>query len=212
MKKLTLTSLIATASLAVAASAIAQNSNFTASRTFEFDPDKTGGAVANWSNGIGEQDANGNTKFGLQLEKNVPIDANVSAGAVLNGLKGVVVLAGDTMGYDMKNSSTSTNPALGSGPRFNVSWTLNGTPGFSFVGGSNNATRSPACGDPTNWTTYRLGLQNPAQAFPVVPVGAVLQSVVLILDEPAKDTLDNINFRDQIAGKPGSSSASTGCP
>jgi hypothetical protein len=212
MKKLTLTSLIATASLIAAASAIAQNASFTASRTFEFDPDKTGGAVANWSNGIGEQDANGNTKFGLQLEKNVPIDANVSAGAVLNGLKGVVVLAGDTMGYDMKNSSTSTNPANGSGPRFNVSWTLNGTPGFSFVGGSNNATRSPACQDPVNWTRYRLGLQNPAQAFPPVPVGAVLQSVVLILDEPARDTLDNINFRDQIAGKPGSSAASTGCP
>ena len=142
----------------------------------------------------------------------MPIDANVSAGAVLNGLKGVVVLAGDTMGYDMKNSSTSTNPANGSGPRFNVSWTLNGTPGFSFVGGSNNATRSPACQDPVNWTRYRLGLQNPAQAFPPVPVGAVLQSVVLILDEPARDTLDNINFRDQIAGKPGSSAASTGCP
>src|SRR5436190_20977864 len=108
MKKLSLKSLIAVASLAASGVAFAQTSNFTASRTFEFDPDKTGGAVANWSNGIGEQDANGNTKFGLQLEKNVPIDANVSAGAVLNGLKGVVVLAGDTMGYDMKNSSTRT--------------------------------------------------------------------------------------------------------
>ena len=212
MKKLTLSSLIAVASFAAAASAFAQNANFTASRTFEFDPDKTGGAVANWSNGIGLKDANANSSFGLQLEKNVPIDANVSAGAVLNGLKGVVVASGDTLGYDMKNSSTSTNPLNGSGPRFNVSWTLNGTPGFSFVGGSNNATRNPACGDPTNWTTYRLGLQNPAQAFPPVPVGAVLQSVVLILDEPAKDTLDNINFRDQIAGKPGSSATSTGCP
>jgi len=70
---------MAVASLAVAASAFAQNSSFTASRTFEFDPDKTGGAVANWSNGIGEQDANGNTKFGLRLEKNVPIDANVAS-------------------------------------------------------------------------------------------------------------------------------------
>jgi hypothetical protein len=210
VKKSTFIAVIAAASLTGLASVIAQNANFTASRTFEFDPDKTGGAVANWSNGIGEQDANGNTKFGLQLEKNAPIDANVSAGAVLNGLKGVVVLAGDTLGYDMKNSSTSTT--AGSGPRFNVSWTLNGTAGFSFVGGSNNATRSPACGDPANWTTYRLGLQNPAQAFPPVPVGAVLQSVVLILDEPAKDTLDNINFRDQIAGKPGSSTVSTGCP
>jgi hypothetical protein len=201
---------MAVASLAVAASAFAQNSSFTASRTFEFDPDKTGGAVANWSNGIGEQDANGNTKFGLRLEKNVPIDANVAAGAVLNGLKGTVVLAGDTMGYDMKNDSTATT--AGSGPRFNISWTYNGTSGFSFTGGSNNATRSAACGDPVNWTTYRLALQNPGQSFPIVPAGAVIQSVALILDEPGKNTLDNINFRDQIAGKPGSSATSTGCP
>jgi hypothetical protein len=210
MKKLTLSSLMAVASLAVAASAFAQNSSFTASRTFEFDPDKTGGAVANWSNGIGEQDANGNTKFGLRLEKNVPIDANVAAGAVLNGLKGTVVVAGDTMGYDMKNDSTATT--AGSGPRFNISWTYNGTSGFSFTGGSNNATRSAACGDPVNWTTYRLALQNPGQSFPIVPAGAVIQSVTLILDEPGKNTLDNINFRDQIAGKPGSSATSTGCP
>src|SRR2546430_11056153 len=113
MKKITSTALIAAASLVAAGSAFAQNTNFTASRTFEFDPDKTGGAVANWSNGIGEQDANGNTKFGLQLEKNVPIDANVSAGAVLNGLKGVAGLAGDTLGYDMQNSTTGPNPTLG---------------------------------------------------------------------------------------------------
>jgi hypothetical protein len=210
MKKLSLKSLIAVATFAASGVAFAQSANFTASRTFEFDPDKTGGAVANWANGIGLQDANGNTKFGLRLEKNVPIDANVAAGAVLNGLKGVVVLAGDTLGYDMKNDSTSTT--AGSGPRFNISWTFNGTSGFSFTGGSNNATRSPACGDPVGWTTYRLGLQNPGQSFPIVPAGAVIQSVTLILDEPAKDTLDNINFRDQIASKPGNSTTSTGCP
>lgn len=201
----------AVAALVLAATVSAQTAKFTASRTFEFDPDKTGGAVANWSNGIGLPDANGNTTFGLRLEKNVPIDANVSAGAVLNGLKGVVVAAGDTLGYDMKNDSTATT--AGSGPRFNVSYTLpDNTSGFSFVGGSNNATKSPACQDPANWTRYRLDLQNPAQAFPPVPVGSVLQSVVLILDEPGKNTLDNINFRDQIASKPGSSSTSTGCP
>jgi hypothetical protein len=210
MKKLKITSLLAIASLALGASAIAQNASFTASRTFEFDPDKTGGAVASWTKGVGLPDVNGNTNFGLQLEKNVPIDANVAAGAVLNGLKGVVVTATDTLGYDMKNSSTATT--AGSGPRFNVSWTFNGTSGFSFTGGSNNATRSAACQDPVNWTTYRLGLTNPGQTFPPIPAGAVLQSVVLILDEPGKNTLDNINFRDQIASKQGSSSTSSGCP
>jgi hypothetical protein len=209
MKKTILTSIVAVSAFALVAIA-GPSAKFTASRTFEFDPDKTGGAVANWSNGIGESDANGNTNFGLRLEKNVPIDANVSVGAVLDSLKGVVVAAGDTLGYDMKNDSTATT--AGSGPRFNVSWTMGGTSGFSFVGGSNNATKTPSCQDAANWTTYRLNLQNPGQAFPVVPAGAVLQSVVLILDEPGKNTLDNINFRDQIAGKPGSSNTSTGCP
>ncbi len=208
MKKLIITWLSAVASFALVGSALAQNASFTASRTFEFDPDKTGGAVANWSNGIGELDTSGNTKFGLRLEKNTPIEANVSAGAVLNGLKGVVVQAGDTMGYDMKNDS----PRAAGSPRFNVSWTLNGTSGFSFVGGSNNATQTPACQNPGTWTQFRMNLQDPNQAFPIVPAGAVLQSVVLIVDDPGQYTLDNINFRNQIAGKPGSSSPSTGCP
>lgn len=208
MKKLSLSSIIAVASLAALASAFAQNASFTASRTFEFDPDKTGGAVANWAGGIGLPDANGNTKFGLQLEKNVPVESNVSAGAVLNGLKGVVVMAGDTLGYDM----TNTSPRQAGSPRFNVSWTLNGVSGFSFVGGSSNASQTPACQAPTTWTRFRMNLQNPAQAFPIIPAGAVLQSVVLIVDDPGKYTLDNINFRNQIATKPGSSSASTGCP
>jgi hypothetical protein len=216
MIKISIKTLTGVAALMLAASLLAGSSpaKFTASRTFEFDPDRTGGAVAYWSNGIGlpdTQGGGGHTNFGLQLEKNVPIDANVSAGAVLNSIKGVVVMAGDTMGYDMKNSSTATT--AGSGPRFNVSYTLpDGTSGFSFVGGSNNATKTPACQDPANWTRYRLNLQNPAQAFPVIPAGSTLQSVALILDEPGKNTLDNINFRDQIASKPGASDTSTGCP
>jgi hypothetical protein len=206
MKKLSLKSLIAVASLAASGLAFADNAGFTASRTFEFDPDKTGGAVANWANGIGLQDANGNTKFGLRLEKNVPLESNVSAGAVLNGLKGTVVMVGDTMGYDMTNSS----PREAGSPRFNVSWTLNGVSGFSFVGGAANATQTPACQNPAGWTRFRMNLQT--QAFPPVPVGAVLQSVVLIVDDPGQYTLDNINFRDQIATKPGNSTTSTGCP
>jgi hypothetical protein len=206
MKKSYITSLVAIASLAVVGSAFAQNATFSASRTFEFDPDRTGGAVAAWTKGIGLPDANGNTNFGLQLEKNALLTAVVSAGAVLEGLKGVVVNANDTMGYDMTNAS----PREAGSPRFNVSWTLNGTSGFSFVGGAANATQTPACQNPTGWTRFRMNLQT--QAFPPVPVGAVIQSVVLIVDDPGKYTLDNINFRDQIATKQGASSTSTGCP
>jgi len=184
--------------------------NFNASQTFVFDPDNTGGGYANWVKDIGLADRSGNKNYGLRLEKNVAIEVVVASGAALNGLKNVVVQAGDTLGYDMSNDSTATT--TGSGPRFNVSWTMNGTSGFSFVGGSANATKTPACQSPATWTRYRLSLQDPAQAFPIVPVGAKLQSVTLILDEPGQNTLDNINFRDQIATKPGDSDTTSGCP
>jgi len=207
---------ILAATVFVFASAIAgfaQTPNFSASRTFEFDPDKTGGAVAYWKNGIGLTDSSCKTNFGLQLEKNAALFDNVSAGAVLNGLKGVVVFAGDTLGYDLKN----TSPCGAGSPRYNVIWTdSNGNPHsstLSFVGGcSNDPTRSPAPQDPANWTRVRFELQNPAQAFPIVPAGATLQLIVLIVDEPGKYTLDNIAFRDQYADKPGNSGAAPTCP
>ena len=193
---------------ATAIAAYAQNPSFNASRTFEFDPDKTGGAVANWKNGIGETDSNCKTNFGLQLEKNVATSENVAAGAVLNSLKGVVVLAGDTMGYDIKNGS----PCGGGSPRFNVSYTLpDGSSGFSFVGGCANGTKVTSPQNP-NWTRVTFDLQNPAQAFPVVPAGSTLQSVVLIVDEQGKYTLDNIQFRGQYADKPGNSGVAPTCP
>ena len=198
MKKLS--SLIAVAALTVSASAFAQNAKFTASRTFEYDPDKSGTAVAYWDRNAGETDSNGNTKFGLRLEKNAPLNANVSVGAVLDSLKGVAVLAGDKMAYDMKDDSGPPQD----GPRFNVSYTLpDGSSGFSFVGGSANATKT--AGQQAGWSRYTLNLQNPAQAFPVVPAGAVLESVVFIIDNPGKYLIDNIGFRNQVAGKPGSS-------
>jgi hypothetical protein len=199
MKKLTFGSLFAVAALA-ATSAFAQNAKFTASRTFEFDPDKSGTAVAYWDRTAGETDASSNTRFGLRLEKNAPINANVAVGCVLDSLKGVVVLAGDTMAYDMKDDSGPPQD----GPRFNVSYTLpDGTSGFSFVGGSANATKT--AGQEAGWSRYTLNLQNPAQAFPVVPAGAVLESVVFLVDNPGKYLIDNIGFRNQIAGKPGTS-------
>lgn len=200
MKKLTISSLIAVASLAASAAAFAQNAKFTASRTFEYDPDKSGTAVAYWDRNAGESDASGNTRFGLRLEKNAPLNQNVAVGAVLDSLKGVTVVAGDTMAYDMKDDSGPPQD----GPRFNVSYTLpNGSSGFSFVGGSANATKT--AGQESGWTRYTLNLQNAAQAFPPVPAGAVLDSVVFLCDNPGKYLIDNIGFRNQVASKPGTS-------
>ena len=200
MKKLSLKSLIAVATFAASGVAFAQNANFSASRTFEFDPDKTGAAVAYWDRNAGETDPSSNTRFGLRLEKNAALTANVAVGAVLDGLKGVVVLAGDTLAYDMKDDSGPPQD----GPRFNVSYTLpDGTSGFSFVGGSANATKT--AGQEAGWSRYTLNLQNAGQAFPVVPAGAVIESVVFLIDNPGKYLIDNIGFRNQVAGKPGSS-------
>jgi hypothetical protein len=201
-------SILTIAALCLTASVgFGQSAKFNASRTFNFDPDHTGGVNAYWANGVGLPDASGNSNFGLYAEKTVATSANAAAGAVLDGLKGVVVQTGDTLGYDMSNDSTCA-----SGPRFNVSYTLpNGTSGFSFVGGCNNSTKTVSCQNP-NWTRNRLNLQDPNQAFPIIPAGSVIQSVVLIVDEQGTYKMDNINFRDQIATKPGTSSTSTGCP
>ena len=125
MKKTGFLSLMAAMFIvASTATAFAQNPNFNASRTFQFDPDKTGGSVAFWKNGIGETDTTCNTNFGLNLEKNAALSDNVSSGAVLNGLKGVTVLAGDTMGYDIKATSPCGAGALARC----VVWWLRGSP------------------------------------------------------------------------------------
>ena len=190
------------------AAVFAQNASFTASRTFQFDPDKTGESVAFWKNGIGLTDSNCNTKFGLDLEKNGALSDNVSSGAVLDGLKGVAVMPGDLLGYDLRSDS----PCEAGSPRFNVSYiTPAGASGFSFVGGCANGTHSAAPQSPL-WTRVSMNLQDPSQAFPVIPVGSILQSVVLIVDDPGKYLLDNIRFRNQFADKPGNSGAAPACP
>jgi len=194
--------------MASTATVFAQNPNFNASRTFQFDPDKTGGSVAFWKNGIGETDASCSTSFGLDLEKNAALTDNVSAGAVLNGLKGVTVIAGDTMGYDIKAGS----PCEAGSPRFNVSYILpSGATGFSFVGGCANGTKVTSPQNPA-WFRVTMDLQNPAQAFPTIPPGSVLQSVVLIVDDPGKYLLDNIEFKLYYADKPGNSGFAPSCP
>ena len=127
--------------------------------------------------------------------------ANASAGAVLDGLKGVVVQGGDKLGYDMKD----TTQTLQSGPRFNVSWSLNGVAGFSFVGGL--GTTVPTAGQQAGWHHYQWDMTSPAQANPTpVPPGATIEQIVLIIDEgPLVYDLDNINYNTHVAGKPGSS-------
>jgi hypothetical protein len=178
----------------VSSAALAANvDKFGASRTFEFDPDHTGCPRAQWLQGAGLSDANDNTNFGLQLEKNCAININASAGAVLSQVSGIT-LNSNGLGFDIKDGS----PCGAGAPRFNVS----ASDGFHFMGGCANATKSP--GVPVaGWTRVAIDPYNPAQAFPVLAAGATINTITLIVDEPGKYTLDNIQVNGVFIGKPG---------
>ena len=177
----------------------AKKFRFNASDTFVFNPlGIGGGGLAEWLDGIGEGDApNCRTNFGLRLQKTVTTDTPFAVGTVLEGLSGAVVTEDDTLGYDIRNDS----PCLAGSPRFNVSYTLpDGTEGFSFVGGCANGTITPSPQDPS-WSRVTFDLQT--QAFPAIPVGSTIESVILIVDDQGTYTLDNIQFRDLYYDKPG---------
>ncbi len=178
----------------VAFTAPAENTDFNFSRTFEFDPDHTGCPEAQWVNGAGRADSRGTTNFGLVLEKNCALNVNASAGAVANSVRGT---AATLLGYDLENTSTCGAGA----PRFNL-LTEQGT--FHFVGGCLNGLE-----DATNlgdgWTRYRFQLTDPTDAFPIVPPGSTVESLVIIVDEPGHYDLDNIRVNDRCAEKPGQS-------
>jgi hypothetical protein len=172
------------------------NPDYNFSRTFEFDPDKTGCPEAQWVNGEGRADSTGKTNFGLVLEKNCATTVNASAGAVANSIRGT---SATQLGYDLRDDS----PCGGGSPRFNV-LTNQGT--FHFVGGcANGAEDSTPLGD--GWTRYRFQLNDPTDAFPPVPPGATIEDVTLIVDEEGSYHLDNIRVNDRCAEKPGSSRA-----
>ncbi len=178
----------------VASVAFAANADkYGASRTFQFDPNHTGCPQAQWLSGAGLSDANDNTSFGLDLEKNCAIDVNASAGVEVSQVSGIT-LNSNGLGYDIKDGS----PCGAGAPRFNVS----ASDGFHFMGGCANGTKAP--GVPVaGWTRVTIDPYNASQAFPVLSAGATINSIVLIVDEPGKYTLDNIQINGVFIGKPG---------
>jgi hypothetical protein len=190
--KFTLITLAATVLLMGSSPAFADKKfKFDASGAGVFDPLETGGVFAQWIDGIGLGDRpNCRSNFGLRLQKSVPTAEVAAAGAILQGIEGAVVTDEDTLGYDIRNDS----PCLAGSPRFNVTYTLpDGTEGFSFVGGCANGTITPSPQDP-NWNRVTFDLQS--DAFPSIPIGSVIESVVLIVDDQGTYILDNIQFRD----------------
>ena len=191
-----------TATLMLVASSTAfaeRRFNFDASNTFVYDPFGTGAGFSQWLDGIGEGDSpNCRTNFGLLLQKNASNETVLAAGTLLEDLSGAVVSEDDTLGYDIRNDS----PCTAGSPRFNVSYTLpDGTEGFSFVGGCSNGTITTSPQNPS-WRRVTFDLQT--QAFPAIPVGSVIESVTLLVDEQGTYNIDNISFRDLYFDKPGS--------
>src|SRR6476619_5378789 len=96
MKKFTITSLIAVASLA--ASAAFADAPFQA-KPGVYDPDKTGIVTAQWINNIGLPDGGG-SNFGMLLTKNGPTPTNAASGAVITGVNGIALTE---LGFDYKD-------------------------------------------------------------------------------------------------------------
>lgn len=164
-------------------------------KPWEYDPDRTGAAVAQWVAKLGLPDA-GNSNHGLRLEKNAPLTANVAAGAEVAGVAGMQIVA---VGYDIRNDS----PCGAGAPRFNYQ----ASDGFHFVGGcANDSSPTPVPSSP-GWKRVKFEVNNPAEAFPAVTPGATAVSLHIVVDEPGKYVLDNITVYTStgsfVVGKPG---------
>jgi len=147
---------------------------------------------------FGQRDFNGRTNFGLRLEK---VDDPDAAGVILRGLRNVRIRNGDLLGFDYLIGT----PCTGGSPRFNVDYTLpDGSPAFSFVGGCGNDSEQTPASTP-GWNRVRFNLQDPGEAFPVIPAGSTIDAISLIVDELGQYNLDNIRFRNEVADRPGRS-------
>jgi hypothetical protein len=189
MKKLTIISLIAVASLAASASVFAQ-AGYSA-RPGVYDPDNSGTVSATWINKIGLADKGGSS-FGLLLVKNAATPEQVAAGAGITGVAGITLTE---IGFDIKDGGVCT----GGAPRFNVE----ANDGFHFVGGCGNGTSTPVAGAP-GWSRVRFNPYLAGQAFPPLSPNATIVSITLIVDEHTEGTIvDNIDINGVLIDKPG---------
>jgi len=171
--------------------------------------------TAAWLGGMGLPDNGGpsattpgDPHTGLLLSKNGPTADCSSSGARITGVKGMTVDANFQLGFEYRNGGHCGAGA----PRFNVVAQLGSAPEtFHFVGGcSNDSTPTPAPQDPAQWTRVMFQVTNPAESFPVIPVGSKIISISILYDEGtdtvlASDALgiglaviDNIYINGQI--------------
>jgi hypothetical protein len=152
--------------------------------------------TAAWLRGIGLPDNltlhNDNTtaanradvRNGLLLSKNGLTTDCSAAGANILGVKGLVITAGFTLGYDYRNGGHCGAGA----PRFSVDTDR----GFIFVG-CVNAPQVPAPQDPAEWSRTRSN----ATACGVecspgsLPVGAKIKTLSIVFDEGTDSSSPN---------------------
>lgn len=163
----------------------------------ECSPSPAGSRIvtAAWLGGMGLPDNGGpnattpnDPHTGLLLSKNGPTADCSSSGARITGVQGMTVDAAFTLGFEYRNGGHCGAGA----PRFNVVAKL-GTAAetFHFVGGcSNETTPIGATQDPTQWTRVMFQTSNPAESFPVIPVGSKIVSISILYDE-GTDTANN---------------------
>jgi hypothetical protein len=163
----------------------------------ECNPSPAGSNIvtAAWLRGMGLPDNGGpnattptDPHTGLLLSKNGPTADCSSSGARITGVKGMTVDATFQLGFEYRNGGHCGAGA----PRFNVVAKL-GTAAetFHFVGGcSNDAAATPAPQDTAQWTRVMFQVSNPAESFPVIPVGSKIISISILYDE-GTDTANN---------------------
>ena len=196
---------------------------------FEFDPNHSSLVRAFWLRGTGcplgatavdffgastpVNDAacptggpNDKKQEGLLLVKTGPsIENFASAGAVLNGVKGITLTE---LGYDIRKGLAAVNLAgshCGAGaPRFNV---VTDDGNNHFVGC--NSPPAMVASASAAWVRLRWNAAELAAAFPPILPGNVIKSITIIFDE-GTDTgpdffglavLDNIDVNGTLVGK-----------
>ena len=151
--------------------------------------------TAAWLRGMGLPDNGGpnattpnDPHTGLLLSKNGPTADCSSSGARITGVKGMTVDAAFTLGFEYRNGGHCGAGA----PRFNVVAKLgSAAETFHFVGGCSNETTPTGAGqDPAQWTRVMFQTSNPAESFPVIPVGSKIVSISILYDE-GTDTANN---------------------
>lgn len=166
--------------------------SFNALGLADFDPSLNGPAAhGQWMKVDGD--------WILSLAKNVPTAEVASAGAQVNGVKGVTL---SELGFDYRNDGWCGAGA----PRFNVSTTV----GTYFFFGCTYGTHTVVDAD---WTRVRFGNGDAFPADGVTPWPgfgtAVVTGISVVFDEgtdvgSGKAYLDNIDVNGVLAGGPGS--------